>query len=228
MSATLQVIVSVAIAAAFFVLGLFAAAYVRRPVLICTGSGGGGVGGPTDPNGMRSWSISITNRRGFLGIKFGPTAIFGFRLHGRLMKGIPVERDTARRAYVELLDRHEGDRQVSLLWWGPEDVRTGPAWLRAIDIPCGETRSVTLFVQRNSEPDRFYVFTPADQNNVNVVAPPAPDAPSFMETHGFRIRVSCQDGTLRRKLLDGTMRRDYSGGWQWEQKLRPRWRQGVM
>src|SRR5690606_24116956 len=73
--------------------------YVTRPVLKHTGSSGGG--GPSH----KCSSATITNMRGFLGIRIPETIIFGLPIHRQFELGLTLDRQPSRQCQAWLYEK---------------------------------------------------------------------------------------------------------------------------
>ena len=192
-------------------LGAWFTIYISRPKLMVGGSGGGGGGaGP----GHSTNYVRIRNQHGFVGISIKQTIIFGKRLHGRIDKGLSVDRSPANECSASIRDKETGE-YIASLWWRPLDVVDVAQ--SSVNIKSGEDYDLMLFARLNDEPTSYFVYQSKNGTMSDVLTPP--DDVRFHHTKRFVVQVDYSyhrqkfefDVTVR-KGLDGRLSYQTTGG----------------
>jgi hypothetical protein len=182
-------------------------AYNSRAILRANGSGNGSVSTVPGSPGYGYNHLNIENPPGFIGINIGTTVLFGHRIHGGMIKGVPVDRRTAQGCTAELYDI--ANVHVAGLWWRVTEDGKPHRYVRTLDIASGEIRELMCFAWQVDDPSYCYAYQPGI-----IDGPPRipPEAGRFGDTREFVVRIMYSRGR-QRTTIPVTMRKSYDGNW---------------
>jgi hypothetical protein len=188
-------------------IGAWYTIYLRRPKLRIVGGGGGG------DQRFRASHINITNEPGRLGMKLGPTILFGRELHGWREFGVSFDRNRAPECRAALFDR-KTSQHLAPLWW--HSTEPGAPWQQAITLESGAQAELWVFARLTADPTKCFVFEPSDPASPST-EPRVPSDAALIETsREFTIRVSYFGGRHRVKFpaavtkeFNGTLHSSY-------------------
>jgi len=150
----MDILISVVTLVAGIFIGNRYAVVASSPRLRPDGAGGYPGGKPEYP----AFYVEIKNLPGLVGLRLEPRILFGRRLHGRIRRGVPRERDTAKGCTATLKDKTTG-KPIAPLWW-----RSPPSsesiWQLEIDIESGVGQELMMFARRAEERLAYCVFQP--------------------------------------------------------------------
>lgn len=124
-------------------------------------------------------SVSIQNELRLLSVKLPETILLGKRLKTRFGNQI-IERNTARECRAQLLD--EFGKHICHLYWLENNIIT-----QSVDIESGKSASLLLFVRKEDEPEKFYVYEPS---SISDFTPKIMKVPHFNKSKNFIARIS--------------------------------------
>jgi hypothetical protein len=180
----------------------FLNAYLQRPLLWFTGSGGGSF-------------VQIQNKPGLFGFRLEGTAILGKQLSEYREIGFPTTRAAAVDCHAWLVDA-ENDRHLALLHW--QDMKTGTILDdQHIIINNAEQYWLMVFAPDPADPNRYYPWTP-DPARANQPLVPHPSI-TFTGPHRFYVLVKYANGSKRLRI-HADVERDY-GSTQYRFLFRP-------
>jgi hypothetical protein len=140
------------------ILAVMAEAFFKRPKLMVVGCGGGGGPGP----GFCTNHLRISNAPGLFGIRLNETKVFGKKIHGRIEKGLSIERQTANDCHAWMHDAMSGEVVSHLSWRSVED----PTKLSTTTaIRSGHSVELLLFARLSLEPSKYFVYRPLNESS---------------------------------------------------------------
>ena len=140
---------------------------------------GGGGGSSIFGTKFHFSHLTIRNELRTLVIKLPETVLLGKRLKTRFGNQI-VERNPARECRAQLLD--ESGKHICHLYWLDNNKI-----LDKVDIESGKSASLLLFVRKEEDSEKFYVYQPTSQSDL---APKVTKVPNFNKSSDFLVRVS--------------------------------------
>ncbi len=149
---------------------------LKEPQLSQNGSGGGSSIFGTN---FHYSQVSIQNELRLLSIKLPDTVLLGKKIKTRFGNQI-LERNIARECRAQLLD--ESGKHVCHLYWLKENNI-----LESIDIKSGKSENLLIFVRKDDEQEKFYVYEPSSSSDLT---PKVTRVPNFSESINFLVRIS--------------------------------------
>ncbi|MDD5015357.1 MAG: hypothetical protein PHW73_09740 [Atribacterota bacterium] len=149
---------------------------LKEPQLSQNGGGGGSSMFSTK---FHYSHITIRNELRMLAIKLPETVLLGKRLKTRFGDQI-VERNPAKECRAQLLD--ESGKHICHLYWLKNNKI-----LDTVDIESGKSANLLLFVRKEEDSSKFYVYQPTSQSNL---APKVAKVPNFSQSSNFLVRIS--------------------------------------
>lgn len=124
--------------------------------------------------------VSIQNELRLLSIKLPDTILLGKKLKTSFGNQI-IERNTARECRAQLLNEY-GNKHICHLYWLENNKI-----LESVDIKSGKSASLVLFVRKEGEQEKFYIYEPTSSSDL---IPKVIKVPNFNKSTNFLVRIS--------------------------------------
>ena len=187
-------------------LGLWFGEFFRRPRLSNAGtSGAGSTGHP------QVFTLRVANAPAMLGAEVRPTVLFGRRLHGTRILGLPVSRHAAVQCRASLYDRGSREFIAPLHWLNPG--AGGDPYVDAVTIEPGQEVNLPVFSTVDSATQEYFPFAPPDPTTGALFRPAG--TVRFNGSRQFYIRFQLGYGGREDCRLNVAVRAPLRGGLEW-------------